>query len=132
MEGMTVKKLAQSADINLETIRYYEKIGLMPKPLRSESGYRIYSGSDKERLHFIKKAKYLGFTLNEIKELLNLRVDDDTSCDEVKSLAERKIDEVEHKIGELKKIKKALIALAGKCHSGGAEGKCPILENLEK
>lgn len=131
MNKMTVKQLAGKAGINPETIRYYEKIGLLSEPERTESGYRIYSDSDLSKLQFIGNAKYLGFTLKEIRELLLLRVDDETSCDDVRILAEKKMKEIDDKISHLKRIKKSLKKLAAQCHTGLGRRECPILENLE-
>ena len=132
MENLTVGKLAKKVGINLETIRYYENIKLMPKPKRTDSGYRIYFKNDLDRLKFIKKSQQLGFTLKEIKELLFLRVDEETTCNDLQKIAEHKIEEVNFKIKELNKIKKALKTLASQCHENGPKSECPILENLEK
>ncbi len=132
MEKLTVGQIARKAGVNIETLRYYESIELMPKPKRSEKGYRIYSEKDIARLKFIKNAQYLGFTLKEIRELLFLRVDDETTCADVKRIAMRKIDEVNHKISELEKIKASLQSLADKCHIQSPKSECPILENLEE
>ncbi len=132
MKNLTVGRLSRTVGINVETVRYYENIGLMPKPERKESGYRVYSDSDVERLRFIKKSKLLGFTLKEIKELLLLRIDDNTTCDDLREKAELKIEEVNLKIKELKKIKRALEKLARQCHINAPKSECSILENLEK
>ncbi len=132
MENLTVGKLAKEVGINIETVRYYENIKLLPKPKRTESGYRLYSEIDIDRLKFIKKSQQLGFTLNEIKELLFLRIDKNTTCHDLKIMAEQKIDEIDFKIKELKKIKKALETLASQCSGKGPKSECPILENLEK
>jgi len=132
MDNLTVGKLAKEVGINLETVRYYENIKLMPKPKRRDSGYRVYSEMDLDRLKFIKKSQQLGFTLKEIKELLFLRIDDETKCGDLKKLAEHKIGEVNSKIDELKKIKTALEKLSSQCHGSGPKSECPILENLEK
>lgn len=131
MENLTVGKLAKEVGINIETIRYYENIKLMPKPKRTDSGYRIYSEMDLNRLRFIKKSQQLGFTLKEIKELLFLRIDEETTCNDLQRMAEHKIEEVDFKIKELNKIKKALKTLASQCHGNGPKSECPILENLE-
>lgn len=131
MKELTVGLLAKETGINVETVRYYEAIGLMPNPKRSSSGYRLYSDEDIKRLKFIKNAQYLGFTLKEIRELLFLRVDDETTCGDVKRIAMMKIDEVDKKISELEKIRASLESLANKCHSGEPKSECPILENLE-
>lgn len=131
MKLLSRSQLAQKVNVNIETLRYYERRGLIPEPQRKDSGYRQYSPDYVVRLHFIQKAKALGFTLQEIKELLSLRVDPQTSCDEVKERAEAKLSEIEQKITALKKMKNALHKLAASCHSGGPAGECPILEALE-
>ena len=132
MKDFTVGQLAKKASINIETVRYYERIGMMPKPTRKESGYRLYSEEDIARLKFILHAKELGFSLKEIRELLELRVDPQTTCDEVRDQAEAKIADIEKKISELIRIKKALGKLAAACREKGPTGECPILEALEE
>ncbi len=130
MQKLTVGKLAGKAEVNIETIRYYENIGLMPKPKRLESGYRVYTENDLKKLLFIKNSKQLGFTLKEIKELLFLKVDDDKNCNDVRRVAEKKISEIDLKIIEMKKIKKALVKLSQKCKSTSGD-ECPILNEIE-
>ena len=83
METLTIGQLARQAEVNVETLRYYERRGLIPEPPRKESGYRQYPPDDLARIRFIKHAKELGFTLKEILDLLTLRVDPETSCDDV-------------------------------------------------
>jgi len=131
MNLLSRSQLAKAVDVNIETLRYYERRGLIPAPQRKDSGYRQYSPDYVVRLHFIQKAKALGFRLEEIKQLLSLRVDPQTSCDQVRERAEAKLAEIEQKITELKKMKGALQKLAASCHSGGPAGECPILEALE-
>lgn len=131
MDLLSRSQLAKEVNVNIETLRYYERRGLIPKPESKESGFRQYSPDYIVRLHFIQKAKALGFTLEEIKELLSLRVDPKTSCEQVRERAEAKMSEIEEKISALKKMKNALHILAASCHSGGPEGECPILEALE-
>lgn len=131
MAPFSIGKLARQANVNIETIRYYERRGLMPRPRRRESGYREYTESDLQRLKFIKKAKLLGFSLNEILDLLTLRVDPDTTCQEVRQRAETKIRDIDTKIHELQKMRKALRKLADSCHGAGPASDCPILEALE-
>ena len=103
MEELTVGQLAKKAEINLETIRYYETINLMPNPKRKESRYRIYDLNDLKRILFIKRAKELGFTLKEIRELLDMKVESKSTCGDVKHLAENKILDVQQKIKDLQK-----------------------------
>jgi len=130
MKPLTIGQLAKKAQVNVETVRYYERRGLLPEPPRKESGYRQYSENDVSRLLFIKRAQTLGFTLKEILELLNLRVDPDTTCGDVKRRAEAKIGDIEQKILALQKMKKALAKLASTCRGRGPTRECPILEML--
>ena len=127
---LTTSQLANSAGVNVETLRYYERRGLLPEPPRRASGYRQYSQDDVARLQFIKRAKDLGFTLQDVQELLNLRVDPDTPCAMVKRRADLKIIDIEAKLQSLKRIKKALNKLAATCSGRGPVGDCPILEAL--
>ncbi len=131
MTNLTIGKLAKACDVNIDTIRYYEGLGLLPPEGRTEAGYRVYNGESLNRLKFIRQAQRLDFTLEEIKELLNLRVSDNAKCADVRQQAEAKITLVEAKEKELKKIKKALKELASACSKGDAPAsECPILEKL--
>ncbi|NOZ61888.1 MAG: MerR family transcriptional regulator [Calditrichaeota bacterium] len=133
METFTVGQLAQRAGVNVETVRFYEKRGLMPKPKRTKSGYRQYTVSDVSRILFIKRAKELGFTLKEIDELFSLKIDAETTCGDVKHLAQHKIEIVDQKIQDLRKIKKKLMELVLLCEKqNSSTGECPILEALDK
>lgn len=130
--GFTVGKLALNAAVNVETVRFYEKKGLMPKPVRKDSGYRVYSEQDVARLLFIRRAKELGFSLKEIRELLALRVDSKTACRAVRKIAGTKILDIEKRIGDLQRIKKRLEQLKKLCETGpGLKSPCPILDALE-
>ena len=132
MTEVTIGKLAQNAGVNIETIRFYERKGIMPKPLRKPGGFRLYTEADLKRLNFILMAKRHGFTLKEIKELLELRVDPHSSCEDVRIKAEEKINLIEDKLRELKRMKKALKTLAASCHGPNPTGDCPILEAFEQ
>ncbi len=132
MENLTIGKVAKRALVNVETVRYYQRRGLIPEPLRRESGYRRYSQDDVARIQFIKRAKELGFTLKEILELLSLRVDPDTTSVDIKRETKAKIDEIEKKIRTLQSMKKALTKLSTACKGQGPTSECPILEALEK
>ncbi len=131
METLTIGQLARHAGVNVETLRYYERRGLIPEPPRKESGYRQYPPEDVARIRFIKRPKELGFTLKEISDLLTLRVDPETSCDDVRRRAETKIADTEEKIRALQTIKEALTKLAASCSGSGPSSECPILEVLE-
>jgi Hg(II)-responsive transcriptional regulator len=132
MVKMTTSQLAKEASVNLETIRYYERRGLIPKPPRNASGYRQYSPEDIARTKFIKRAQALGFSLREILEIFSLRMEPGTTCGDIKARVKTKIDEVGQKIADLRQMQGALLNLIGKCTGKGPVGKCPILEILNK
>ena len=126
-----IGKAAELAGINLETIRYYERRNLIPEPDRMDSGYRLFSQRHVDQIRFIKRAQELGFTLSEIEDLLNLRMDEDTTCSEIKREAEQKYQDVIEKIEDLQRIKSTLTDLIDSCSGSGPKGDCPILEALE-
>lgn len=132
MESMTIGKVARQTDVGIETIRFYEREGLIEDPPRRASGYRQYPTETVDRLRFIKRAKKLGFSLKEIKELLKLKVTTGATCDQVKKRAELKIEDIEHKILTLQRMKQALKKLNAACSGKGSVGECPILDALEK
>ncbi len=131
MRSLTIGQLAKKAQVNVETVRYYERRGLIPKPPRRNSGYRQYSQDIVARIQFIKRAQELGFTLKEISELLSLRVDPGTTCADVKRRAEAKIADIEEKIRTLQSIKKAIAKLVAMCSGQGPTSECPIMEVLD-
>lgn len=131
MEALTRGELAQQGRVNSETIRYYERRGLLPKPPRTPAGYRTFGTDAVRRLHFIKRAQELGFALKEIKELLALRVDARTSCADVRKRAEAKIASIEQKLRALRAMKRALVRLTAACVGRGPVSACPILESLD-
>ena len=128
---MTIGQLAKKAKVNVETVRYYERRGLIPKPPRRDSGYRQYSQDIVARIQFIKHTQELGFSLKEISELLSLRVNPDTTRGDVKRRAEAKITVIEEKIRDLQNIKRALTKLASLCSGKGPTSECPIIEVLD-
>lgn len=130
MKDLTIGQLAKKTKVNVETVRYYERRGLISEPPRRESGYRQYSQDAVSRIQFIKHAKELGFSLKEISELLSLRVDPDTDCGDVRKRAEAKIQEIEEKILALQRMKEALTKLAASCRGQGPTSECPILDAL--
>lgn len=130
-ELLTRGKLAGRGGVNIATIRYYEKRGLLPDTPRTRSGYRIYADDALRRLHFIRQAQVLGFSLDEIGELLSLRMQPGTTCADIRLRAKEKIAAVEQKIGDLQRIKSALTDLASACRGAGPTAECPILEALE-
>ena len=132
MEKMTIGQLAKNANVNRETIRYYERRGLIPEPPRNKSGHREYSLEEVRRTEFIKRCQALGFSLKEISELLSLRVEPGTTCGDVKARVEIKIADVEKRIETLENIRAALLNMSSKCMGKGPVGQCPILEELYK
>jgi Hg(II)-responsive transcriptional regulator len=128
---LTIGELAGAVGVNVQTVRYYERRGLLPKPKRRASGYREYLATDVARLEFIRRAQALGFTLSEIEQLLALRVDPRTTPEDVHRAVEEKIEAVEEKIRDLTRISGALRKMAASCHTHGPLGDCPFLEALE-
>jgi len=131
MTSLTIGRVAQRAGVGIETVRFYEREGLIDKPPRGPSGYRHFPESVVPRLLFIKRAKELGFTLNEIKELLSLRLDPVTTCADVRQRAETKIADIEDKMNSLRRIRQALVKLTESCSGRGPTDECPILAALD-
>ena len=132
MKGLSISQVANATQVNNETVRYYEKRGLIPDPPRTESGYRVFPFEVIERIQFIKRAQELGFTLEEIKQML-LVSDDATIYDskEIQEFATQKIDEIESKINDLQKMKFVLKDLTKQCPgSGHPLEQCPIIKNF--
>lgn len=131
MSFMKIGEVAKQSNVGIETIRYYEREGLLPEPERRPSGYRQYDESVVSRLTFIRRAKELGFTLAEIKELVGLWFDTSTRCEHVRSKAEQKIAGIEDKIRSLQKMKRSLKKVISKCASRDTVEDCPLLEGLD-
>src|SRR5207248_3864526 len=132
MGTLQIGQVERTAGVGVETGRFYPREGLLEEPPRRASGYRQYSEQAVTRLHFIKRAQKLGFSLKEITELLLLRVDAQTSCDEVKQRTEAKLAEVERKMVELQRMRQALLRVASLCTGQGPTGRCPMLEALDQ
>ncbi len=132
MNRMTIGQVARRAGIGVETIRFYERQGLISDPPRRPSGYRQYSMDVVRQLRFIRRAKELGFSLREIADLLDLRTDSSTPCRNVRRQLEAKIADVEKKIADLRHIREALDDLTRACASGDPRGACPILDALAR
>ncbi|MGA8660093.1 MAG: heavy metal-responsive transcriptional regulator [Chthoniobacterales bacterium] len=130
--SLSIGKVARRAGIGVETIRFYEREGLLAAPVRKDSGYRLYPERVIGRIRFIRRAKELGFSLKEIKELLQLRRNSSSTCEDIREKAEAKIANVEAKIAMLNKMKQALTELSAACKGHTSLGECPILEFLEK
>jgi Hg(II)-responsive transcriptional regulator len=128
---LTTGLLAKRAGVGVETIRYYERIGLLPPPARSSAGYRQFPADAVDRFRFIRQAKNLGFSLQEIRELLSLRVEPEASCAEVRLRAEAKIGEIHKRVRGLQRMSAALRRLTEACAGRGSTSACPILEALE-
>lgn len=131
MDFLTIGKVARRAGVGVETVRYYEREGLIAEPNRRPSGYRQYDEQTVRRIRFIRHAKELGFTLREIRELLELRVDPDCSCADVRKLANAKIADIEQRIETLQRMKEALSALVTACRRRKRTDACPILEAID-
>jgi len=131
MNLMTIGGVAKQTGMSVETIRFYERKGLIEAPARKDSGYRQFVDSDIKRLLFIQQAKTLGFSLMEIKDLLSIREDPDTSTREIKSLAQAKLANIEEKILMLQRMKLTLKALVDNCPGEGPKDHCPILKALD-
>jgi len=127
---MQIGEISKRIGITVEAIRFYEKQGLIEKPQRNESGYRNYPDETLQRVSFIKKSKELGFSLKEIKELLLLRYEPGTTCNDVKQKAEEKVADIENRINSLVKMKDALNGLVAACTGTGPASSCPIIEAL--
>jgi len=132
MEALTIGQLAKQAGVGVETIRFYEREGLLAEPERRRSGYRQYPREVVRRVRFIRHAKELGFTLKEIQELLDLRVDPRSSCADVRTRAASKIADIEERMASLERMKAALERLARRCCGRGPTADCPILEELDR
>ena len=132
MKNYTIGQMADKVGVNIQTIRFYERKGIIPKPERKPSGYRLFSDEDVKRLNFIHLSKGHGFSLQEIKELLDLRIDSKSSCDEVRALAEKKVEMMDVKIKELQSMKSALLKLVVTCRNRDYSSECPILEAFDK
>jgi Hg(II)-responsive transcriptional regulator len=130
MNDFTIGVLAKQANVHVETLRYYERRGLIPKPHRTVSNYRVYSSENLRRVMFIKQAQCLGFSLNEIKKLLALRATPRARCADVRTYAAHKIEDIDGKIRSLARMRKTLKKLIAECSGDGPTTRCPILDPL--
>ncbi|WP_424363799.1 Hg(II)-responsive transcriptional regulator [Methylocystis parvus] len=128
--AMTIGRLAAAAGVNVETIRYYQRRGLLDEPHKPFRGYRHYPDDTVRRLRFIKRAQALGFTLEEIASLL--RLDGAGCCADTRELAAHKVAMIEQKLSDLAAMRDALTALMRQCEDGQAEGPCPIISVLAR
>jgi len=131
MLDMTISQAARAAGVGVETVRFYERRGLIARPLKpADSGFRRYPAETIERIRFVRRAQTLGFSLREIEELLSLRADPGTDCAEVRERAIAKLEKVERKIEELERFRYALQELIAACPGSGALRACSIMEAL--
>lgn len=131
MKPLGIGEVSKRAGVGVETVRYYERQGLLRPPERKSSGYRIYTEETVQVLRFIRRAKELGFTLREIKKLLELRGNSSLPRTEVKEQARQKVVEIDSKINDLKRMRSGLQSLVDQCHGSGSVDGCPILLALQ-
>ena len=131
MKRMTISRAAREAGVGVETVRFYERKGLIVQPKRPDRGFRIYPEDAVQRIRFIRQAQELGFSLREIGDLLGLRTDPGTDCADIRERAVAKLDDVENKIEKLQCIRGALKKLIAACPGEGALTSCSIIEAIE-
>ena len=129
MREFTIGELSRLTQVNIETIRYYEKIGIMPNPPRNSSGYRIYSAPHLERLSFVRRSRELGFSQPEVRKLLTLVDEHKYTCAEIREMTAMHLSTVRGKIKDLRKLEKALASMVSEC-DGGDIPDCPIVDIL--
>ena len=130
--GLTIGRLAQSSGVNLETVRYYERIGLMPEPDRTGGGHRLYDDDHRRRLAFIRRSRELGFSIEEIRTLLGLAEPQRRACDEVRAIASAHLGAVRAKMADLARLESLLASTVARCDGRAAAPTCPVLELLEQ
>ena len=128
--GLTIGILAKQAGLGVQTLRFYEREGLLDEPARASSGYRTYDEGALSRLRVIRRAQELGFTLKEIKELIALQEEPVTDCDRVRVAAQAKVRDMERKIADLTRMKAELDSLIDTCQSCGTVGRCAVMDCL--
>jgi len=128
-EEFSIGVLAERSGVNIETIRYYEKIGVMPKPARSAGGYRVYGNDHARRLHFVRRGRELGFSLDELRGLLRLVDGHAYTCQEVHALTIEHLKDIRQKIADLRRLERAMSDMATQC-TGDQVPECPIIDAL--
>lgn len=128
-DGLSIGVLSKHSGVNIETIRYYEKIGVMPAPERGASGYRVYGADHLKRLSFVRRSRQLGFSFDEIRGLLRLVDGHAYTCAEVRALTLRHVTEIRQKIKDLKRLERVMADMAAQC-SGERAPECPIVDAL--
>jgi MerR family mercuric resistance operon transcriptional regulator len=129
-ENVAIGELSRLSGVNIETIRYYERIKMLPTPLRTASGRRVYRGTDLRLLAFIRRARELGFSLDEIRALLRLGGPEKASCREVREIAAHHLEGIRAKLGDLRKLERLLAKTVARC-SGKTAPDCPVLDILD-
>lgn len=129
MQVLTIGKLSSQSGVGIDTVRFYEREGLLPKAARTQSGYRVYTRDDVDRLRFIRRAKALGFSLEEVAELLRLNVAKGSRAS-VKTLAQQRLADIDQKLSEMTAIRDALATLVKRCTGTGEVKGCPIIEDV--
>jgi MerR family copper efflux transcriptional regulator len=132
MTDLTIGKVARRAGVKIDTLRYYEREGVLPPPERTGANYRVYTEDTVLRVRFVKRAQELGFSLAEIKDLLELRVSDTASCADVRDQALAKVADLEGKIRSLEAMRRVLTKLADECSGQGPLSACPVLDALNE
>ena len=130
--SLTIGEVAKQGGVGVETVRFYERKGLIDQPRRPVSGFRHYDDQIPRRIRFIRHAQDLGFSLREIRELLDLRIDPKVSCADVKAKAVAKVSEVEEKLASLTRMRDTLLAITRSCGGEGPTTECPILDALDE
>ncbi len=127
---LTIGRLARASGVNLETIRYYERLGLMPEPPRTEGGHRLYAEPHRRRLTFIRRARELGFTLEQVRELLRLSDEAGQPCGQVVQIASAHLEDVRRKMADLARLEAILAGAVDRCAHTAAGPDCAVLEML--
>jgi MerR family mercuric resistance operon transcriptional regulator len=129
MQALTISRLAREAGVNIETIRFYQRLGLLTEPDKPLGGIRRYEKTDVARVLFIKAAQRIGFTLDEIAQLLEL--DDGLHCSQARAIAENKLATVRERLADLQRIEAALTQLVGRCEASRGKVSCPLIDALQ-
>ncbi|MBS1986040.1 MAG: Hg(II)-responsive transcriptional regulator [Bdellovibrionales bacterium] len=130
LENLTIGAFASAAGVNVETIRFYQRKGLLPEPDKPYGSIRRYGKADVTRVRFVKSAQRLGFSLDEVTELLKL--EDGAHCDEAREQAERKLADVRIKLADLRRIERVLAELVERCCAATGQVRCPLIEALQQ
>jgi MerR family mercuric resistance operon transcriptional regulator len=128
-EGLSIGRLAERTGVHLETIRYYERLGVMPEPPRTEGGHRVYSREHLRRLNFVRRSRELGFPLQDVRALLRLVDGGKYTCAQVRDLTDRQLMEVRRKIADLRRLERVLANMVAECE-GGSVPDCPVVDAL--